>query len=149
SPAGALGLMQVMPNTGAEVAKRIGWRNFQADHLRRADVNVPIGTAYLKQMLERFQGNLILATAAYNAGPGAVQRWLPASDCVEPDIWIERIPFTETRKYVQRILYYSSIYDWRLRREVVPVRQRMAAVQALKPNLVAALTCSAEVVSSN
>ncbi|HEY7841826.1 MAG TPA: transglycosylase SLT domain-containing protein [Gammaproteobacteria bacterium] len=145
SPAGALGLMQVMPMTGKETASRIGLRAFTPEKLKRADVNVPIGTAYMRQMLDHFRGNMVLATAAYNAGPGNVGRWLPRSDCVEPDVWVERIPITETRKYVQRILYYSSIYDWRLRRDVQPLRQRMAAVHPPSQAVAARDACTVAV----
>ena len=149
SPAGALGLMQVMPLTGRDTAKSIGLRKFSTPQLLDAGTNIPIGTAYLRQMLNRFNDNVVLATAAYNAGPGNVSNWIPAQDCIEPDIWVERIPFTETRKYVQRILYYSSIYDWRLGQDVVPLRQRMAAVLPRDRNLVAGLSCTGGTVSMN
>ena len=143
SPAGALGLMQVMPATGKETARTLGWKTFSPSQLTRSSTNIPIGTAYLQRMLNYFDGNMVLATAAYNAGPGNVSRWLPSDGCTEPDIWIEQIPFLETRKYVQRILYFSSIYDWRLGREVTPIRARVAPVQKRGAELVAALTCSA------
>jgi soluble lytic murein transglycosylase len=149
SPAGALGLMQVMPMTGRETAKSIGLRAFTPDQLKRAQVNIPIGTAYLRQMLDRFNGNVVLATAAYNAGPGNVGRWIPRSNCIEPDVWIEQIPITETRKYVQRILYYSSIYDWRLRRDVLPLRERMAAVYPARQAIAAERTCTVGTISMN
>lgn len=149
SPAGALGLMQVMPVTARETARSIGLKKFSAVQLLDADTNIPIGTAYLKQMMDRFNGNVVLATAAYNAGPGNVSSWMPLQDCVEPDVWIERIPITETRKYVQRILYYSSIYDWRLGQDVVPLHERMAAVQPHDQNLVAGLSCPGESISLN
>jgi soluble lytic murein transglycosylase len=149
SPAGALGLMQVMPMTGKETASRIGLRAFTPEKLKQVDVNIPIGTAYLRQMLDHFKGNMVLATAAYNAGPGNVGRWMPRSNCVEPDVWVERIPITETRKYVQRILYYSSIYDWRLRRDVQPLRQRMAAVHPPSQSLVVKGACTVAAVSMN
>ncbi len=144
SPAGALGLMQVMPATGRETARALGMRNFTASQLTHPSTNLPIGTAYLKRMLGYFDGNMVLATAAYNAGPGNVSRWLQAGGCTEPDIWIEQIPFTETRKYVQRILYFSSIYDWRLGRDVRPIADRVAPVQPRGATLVAALTCGGE-----
>jgi soluble lytic murein transglycosylase len=137
SPAGALGLMQVMPATGRETAGRIGMKHFSTGALLNAESNIPIGTAYMRQMLDYFGGNLVLATAAYNAGPGNVSRWLPAGECVEPDVWIERIPITETRKYVQRILYYASIYDWRLERDITPVAGRIAGIASRPRELVA------------
>lgn len=142
SPAGALGLMQVMPVTGRETARALGMKNFSAAQLTHSSTNLPIGTAYLRRMLNYFDGNMVLATAAYNAGPGNVSRWLPPGGCTEPDIWIEQIPFAETRKYVQRILYFSSIYDWRLGRDVRPIAGRIAPVQKRGEALVAALTCN-------
>ncbi len=126
SPAGALGLMQVMPQTGQLVARKIQWRNFDVRHLLQAEVNIPIGSAYLQQMMEYFGGDKVLSTAAYNAGPGRVRNWLRRQACVEPDIWIETIPFNETRKYVKRVLFYASIYNWRLNDEITPIRERMA-----------------------
>ena len=149
SPSGALGLMQVMPATGHETARNIGWRNLRTTDLLKADANIPIGTAYLKQMVDRFNGNITLATAAYNAGPGSVSSWLPRTGCMEPDVWLETIPFDETRGYVRRILYYASIYDWRLRRDIIPVSRRMAIVQPKNSKLLADLSCSKPSVSLN
>ncbi len=128
SPAGALGLMQIMPATGKLVAKRIGMKGFRTRDLLNANDNVAIGTAYLKQMRDKFHGNYILATASYNAGPGRSNRWRPKTVCVAPDVWVELIPFDETRKYVKRVLFYASIYDWRLKRQVTPLKQRMVAI---------------------
>ena len=104
-----------------------------------------IGAAYMKQMLEQYEGNIVLATASYNAGPGRVNSWRPkhAADCVEPDIWIERIPFNETRKYVRRVLYYSVIYDWRLDEQIGQrMSRQMAAVRAKGQPMPAGLSCS-------
>lgn len=149
SPAGAIGLMQVMPQTGREVARNIGIKNFRTVHLEQAEKNVPIGSTYLKQMLDRFMGNMILATAAYNAGPGRVKSWLPASGCVEPDIWVERIPFNETRKYVRRVMFFASIYDWRLNQKVLPLKERMQSITPLDDKLLAGLTCAPQELSYN
>lgn len=145
SPAGALGLMQVMPATGRITARRIGLRNYDTGKLKQENVNVRLGSAYLKQMYESFNRSVVLATAAYNAGPNNVKRWLPEKDCEEADIWIEKIPFTETRKYVRRILFFASIYDWRLNREIVPIAARVSQVQ---PNrqIIASLSCPVEKV---
>ncbi|OGT85181.1 MAG: hypothetical protein A3G96_01990 [Gammaproteobacteria bacterium RIFCSPLOWO2_12_FULL_52_10] len=142
SPAGAMGLMQVMPATGRETATALGMKKFFTSNLLQADTNVPIGTEYLRRMYKHFNRNIILATAAYNAGPGNVKKWLPASGCIEPEIWIEQIPFAETRKYVQRILYYASIYDWRLQKDITPVRERMATTAPGQQNFIASLSCS-------
>jgi soluble lytic murein transglycosylase len=147
SPSGAMGLMQVMPATGRETAQAMGWKSFDAGDLNQAEKNIPIGATYLRKMYDRFGSNIILATAAYNAGPGNVAAWLPRKGCMEPEIWIEQIPFDETRKYVSRILYFASIYDWRLQHEIKPVRQRMALVAAHSTQKVADLSCSSAAVS--
>ena len=149
SPAGAMGLMQVMPATGKETAKRMGLKNFQVSHLLEADKNVPIGSTYLRQMLDRFNGNMVLATAAYNAGPHRVRNWLPASDCLDPDVWVEKIPFNETRTYVRRVMFFAIIYDWRLRKEVMPLHQRMAIVTPSSAAMVASLSCEGPTVTQN
>ncbi len=111
SPAGAMGLMQLMPATASQTARSIGMKYRKADLLEPSQ-NLLLGGTYLSQMLERFDGNRILATAAYNAGPHRVDRWRnPAGQEVEFDIWIETIPFKETRGYVQNVLTYSVIYS--------------------------------------
>lgn len=147
SPSGAMGLMQVMPRTGRETAKAIGWKSFNKWDLNQSEKNIHIGTTYLRKMYDRFGSNIILATAAYNAGPNNVVAWLPRKGCMEPEIWIEQIPFTETRRYVSRILYYASIYDWRMQHEIKPVRQRMALVASKDNQKMADLSCSAAAVS--
>ncbi len=115
SPAGARGLMQLMPATAAEVAQRHGL-NYQGKHqLLDPAMNIRLGTRYYRDMLTRFHDNRILATAAYNAGPGRVRQWLARSDGRLPfDAWIEAIPFLETRNYVQNVLAFSAIYAHRL-----------------------------------
>ncbi|MGI9229806.1 MAG: transglycosylase SLT domain-containing protein [Gammaproteobacteria bacterium] len=140
SPAGALGLMQVMPRTGRLTARSIGYRRFNKSMLLTEKHNVAIGSAYLRQMLDQFNHNHVLATAAYNAGPHNIMRWLPKKMCTDPEIWIETIPFKETRQYVRRILYYASIYDWRLQRDIVPVAKRIQSIPTRK-QLVAKLHC--------
>ena len=149
SPAGALGLMQIMPDTGRQTAKAIGFRTFDVRYLLEADKNITIGSAYLKQMYDKFNGNTILATAAYNAGPGNVKGWIPKSECIEPDVWIEKIPFEETRKYVSRILFYATVYDWRLKQDITPIRQRMAAIQPMKKNIMTSSNCNNATISKN
>ena len=142
SPVGALGLMQVMPRTGRSVAKQIGIKNFKKSKLRKAETNVPIGSAYMKMMLDKFEGNVVLATAAYNAGPHRVLKWLPKKACTEnPDIWIELIPFNETRKYVRRVLYFSIVYDWRFKMPIKPMKDRMSLITPKNKKLIAKLSC--------
>lgn len=128
SAAGALGLMQLMPATGADTARRIGLPKPSKEALLEARVNIALGTAYLSQMLRRFDGNLAMAAAAYNAGPGRVLRWQPEQRCVPTEFWVETIPFTETHRYVRKVLFYEALYDWRLGRDVGSLSKRLAYV---------------------
>lgn len=119
SPAGARGLMQLMPATAAETAKREGIRYSSRRELFDPDVNVRLGSRYYRRMLERFDNNRILATAAYNAGPARVDSWLRQTAGTLPyDAWIEVIPFPETRNYVQNVLAFSMIYAHKLNLDV-------------------------------
>jgi soluble lytic murein transglycosylase len=128
SPAGALGLMQVMPATGRLVAKQIGYKLSDTRALRRATTNVPIGSAYLRMMLDRYDDNGILASSAYNAGPHRVDRWLPRQACVPADVWIETIPFKETRRYTRNNAFYTAVYQWRLGVPIKPLKERLRPV---------------------
>jgi soluble lytic murein transglycosylase len=114
SPVGALGLMQLMPKTGEEVARRLNdtWRSERS--LLDPSLNVRYGTAYFRGLLDRFGGHPALAAAAYNAGPGRVGRWLPTDGPRPADIWIEAIPLAETRQYVAAVLGHEAIYRRRL-----------------------------------
>lgn len=112
SDAGAIGLMQVMPGTAREVAQGLDLDPPTRWDLLDPSVNITLGSAYLARMRDRF-GHVALATAAYNAGPQRVARWLPDA-CIEADLWIVSIPFRETRRYVERVLAYRVIYAERL-----------------------------------
>lgn len=114
SHAGAMGLMQLMPGTARDTAKRYNIALANTQQALEPDTNIQLGTAYLNQMMGQFNGNRILATAAYNAGPGRVRRWLKNAEYLPYDIWIETIPFDETRQYVQNVLTYSVIYGEKL-----------------------------------
>lgn len=114
SPADARGLMQILPGTGAEVARRLGQPWGGANSLYEPDTNIVLGTAYLGQLMERYQRLPYQVIAAYNAGPAPVARWRNARGHMEPDIWIETMTYRETREYVARVLAFSAIYDWRL-----------------------------------
>ncbi len=129
SPAGALGLMQVMPATGRRVAGDIDMNWSGSDSLLDPEQNVTIGTAYLAQLVARYQGNRMLATAAYNAGENAVDRWIEENDPAYPAIWAETIPYYETRGYIQRVMAYSTLYDWRLGRNAARLSDRMPSPQ--------------------
>lgn len=113
SPAGAMGLMQLMPPTGRQLAREAGMRITEADLLQPA-TNIALGSRYLAQQLQDFGGNRVLAAAAYNAGPNRVRQWLGQLQSNIPvDIWIETLPFGETRGYVQNVLAFAIIYAYR------------------------------------
>lgn len=114
SPVGARGLMQLMPATARETASKLGvpYRNEQ--QLFDPAMNIRLGSAYLKRLLDVYDGNRILAAAAYNAGPGRVKRWRDQSTNKPMDVWVESIPYKETRNYVQNVLSFDLIYQHKL-----------------------------------
>ncbi|MFO1371849.1 MAG: transglycosylase SLT domain-containing protein [Candidatus Competibacteraceae bacterium] len=114
SPVGALGLMQIMPATGQQIAQELQDKSAGNPELLQADLNIRYGVHYLRRILGQLQDNPLLATAAYNAGPNQVAKWLPERDPVPADVWVETIPYRETRLYVQRVMEYTAIYSRRL-----------------------------------
>ena len=115
SPAGARGLMQLMPGTASDVARKLGVTITPASLTLDPNQNMRLGTTYLQGLLDQFTGVLPLAVAAYNAGPGRVQQWLaslgdPRTGQIDMIDWIELIPFNETRNYVQRVTENTAIY---------------------------------------
>lgn len=137
SSAGAIGLMQLMPATGKEVAESISLPYAGIDTLTNPQSNIRLGTSYLGQMAERYGGNRVLATAAYNAGPHRVDRWLPLTGKQDARIWIENIPFNETRKYVRRVMAAETIFHWRMTGEFRRLSTELDQVDSA--SLVAAL----------
>ncbi|MBF0470544.1 MAG: transglycosylase SLT domain-containing protein [Gammaproteobacteria bacterium] len=127
SSAGAVGLMQLMPQTAKEVAKKLGM-GYRRSALTQPKTNITYGSRYLRMMLDRFDNNMVLATAAYNAGPHRVKRWLPEKGRIEAELWVETIPFRETRGYVKRVLSYAVIYAKRLGVEPVKLQRLMLAI---------------------
>lgn len=130
SSAGAVGLMQVMPATGRKVAKAISLPYSGLATLTNPVSNIRLGTSYLGQMAKRYSGNQVLATAAYNAGPHRVDRWLPENGSLDARVWIENIPFTETRKYVKRVLAAQAIFHWRMTGEMRRLSDELRVVQS-------------------
>jgi soluble lytic murein transglycosylase len=127
SSAGALGLMQLMPATGKLTGRKLNIpiRNNRA--LLNIANNLRLGAGYLKEVLGRNQGNQVLATASYNAGPNRVSSWMPPRS-MEADIWVELIPYGETRDYVKNVMSYTTVYDHRLGSRPERLRNRMADI---------------------
>jgi len=125
SSVGALGLMQLMPGTARLESKRLGRKKPSSDDILEAENNIFLGSSYLNRLLQRFGGNQALATAAYNAGPRRVDSWIPKSEPVPSDIWVDTLPFKETREYVRAVLAYSTIFDWKLAKQTVLISTRM------------------------
>jgi soluble lytic murein transglycosylase len=113
SHAGAMGLMQLMPATARAVARDLKLKPPRRHDLLQPETNIALGSTYLRQMKERLGDSAIFATAAYNAGPHRIPRWLP-EQVLPADIWIELIPFRETRRYLERVLAYTAIYESRM-----------------------------------
>lgn len=130
SHAGAVGLMQLMPATGRRTAAQLDLPWSGVATLTDPASNIRLGTNYLGRMLERFHSNIVLATAAYNAGPNKVEEWLPASEGLDARIWIENIPYTETRQFVRRVLFSDAIFHWRLTGRTTRLS---AAFDAIRP----------------
>jgi soluble lytic murein transglycosylase len=133
SPAGALGLMQLMPTTGKAVAKALNYPIDGSEQLLEPETNIHLGTYYLRQVLDRFDNNAVLATAAYNAGPYRVSGWFPEQGTIDADIWVESMPFRETRSYVRRVMAYTVFYEQRLDNTITRLNKRMAPIGVRAP----------------
>lgn len=116
SSAKALGLMQLMPGTARDISRQMGMQVVAKEDILQPDLNVKLGSAYLRDMLKRFSGNYAQATAAYNAGPGRIPKWAPLQT-LAADQWVESIPFDETRKYVRAVMAYTTVYDHKLNKD--------------------------------
>ncbi|MHB1951639.1 MAG: transglycosylase SLT domain-containing protein [Acidiferrobacteraceae bacterium] len=128
SRAGALGLMQLMPFTGLHTAHLLNLHLAGASGLLNVGNNVRLGARYLKEVLDDNQGDVVLATAAYNAGPDRVEAWRPSRRARAADVWIDNIPYTETRDYVKHVLGFTTVYDYLLARSGSGLRERMSEV---------------------
>ena len=130
SPAGALGLMQLMPPTAGRVAGELGLAGFVTERLYDPETNIRLGTYYLRSLIERFDGSRPLAIASYNAGPEAVGRWLEKHSEVKPDAFVESVTYGETRRYLRRVLRSYRIYQLLYGDAVKPVPQPAAQAQS-------------------
>ncbi len=138
SGVGAAGLMQIMPATAKWAAKRIGMSNYSNELIHDLTTNVSIGTYYLRYTFELMNGQAVMATAAYNAGPGRAKRWL-ASEPMEAAIYVETIPFAETRSYVQKVMSNALMYAPRLGRSALSLKARLGVIPGTnKPETVVA-----------
>jgi soluble lytic murein transglycosylase len=109
-----MGLMQLMPDTARQVAR--GERiTISTNDLVQPDTNIRLGSVYLRGLFDRYSGNRVLATAAYNAGPSRISKWVNnQTEALPADVWIEVLPYRETREYVQNVLAFAVIYGQRL-----------------------------------
>jgi soluble lytic murein transglycosylase len=128
SSADARGLMQVTPATAKQLARRHALDYSGRQQLLLAEDNVRFGTLYLSDLMDRFAGNAVLASGAYNAGPRVVDRWLEDGYAGDPVIWIDTLPYFETRDYIPRVMAFSALYDWRLQRPVIRLSSRMPQI---------------------
>lgn len=111
SPSGAVGLAQLMPGTARRIARANQQPAPSTTDLFDPALNLRLGAAHLRELIDRFDGQSLVALAAYNAGPLPVDRWLP-EEPMDADIWVENIPYNETRDYVQRVLWHSVVFGW-------------------------------------
>lgn len=125
SGADARGLMQLLVGVGQHMARTLGVAWSGGDTLYQARPNIAMGSAYLRQMLDRFGGRTYLAIGAYNAGAGKVAAWMGQRGSLDPDLWIETVPYQETREYIMRVLAFSVIYDWRFGGKATPLSERL------------------------
>ncbi|MGA0025190.1 MAG: lytic transglycosylase domain-containing protein, partial [Burkholderiales bacterium] len=128
SSAGASGLMQLMPATARWVAGKIGLRNWHWSKVTEVDTNISLGTYYLRHVLDTLDGSPVLASAAYNAGPGRARGWR-ADDGMEAAIYAESIPFSETRNYVKQVMANSSYYAHNFSRQLQSLKARIGVIE--------------------
>ncbi len=110
SSAGAYGLLQIMPDTGARLARKVGHDPFSPEDLFFPQVNIKLGATYLDELKKRFPDRPSAAVGSYNAGPEAVAGWLRGEAMLDDDIWVEKIPYSQTRSYVKRVLRSLNVY---------------------------------------
>ena len=132
SDVGAAGLMQIMPATAKWVARKMGMRDYRAALIHETDVNLKLGTYYMKNVLSSFDNNAVMASAAYNAGPARARLWR-GDKSLEGAIYVETIPFDETRDYVKKVMsntvYYSKLFD----QPTITLKQRLGIIGGKTP----------------
>jgi soluble lytic murein transglycosylase len=141
SHVGASGLMQVMPATARWVAKKIGMDWSRPELITDPQVNLKLGTSYLKLVLDDLGGSQAMAAAAYNAGPGRPRKWREGG-VIDAAAWTESIPFQETRDYVKRVTSAAAVYDTLLNGKPLALRARLG--QTIGPRDAAAPATNGE-----
>lgn len=138
SGVGAGGLMQLMPGTAKWVATKLGLRDWRWSQVTEVDTNISLGTYYLRHVLDTLDGQPVLASAAYNAGPGRARRWRPDT-AIEGAVYAETIPFNETRDYVKKVMANATYYAHTLGQQVQSLKQRLGIIGPRNRNGEAAL----------
>ena len=129
SSAGAMGLMQLMPATARWVAGKLGVQGFRQSVVTDLDINISLGTYYLKHVLETLDNQPVLASAGYNAGPGRARAWR-SQDAMESAIYVETIPFDETRDYVKKVMANATFYARQLGLGLTSLKDRIGSIPA-------------------
>ena len=118
--AGAIGLMQIMPATGRELAQQLKIRRFRTSMLKQADINIRMGTKYISDLNSWFDGNPMLVIGAYNGGPGRMKRWVKSKNIKDIDLFVEKIGIRETRLHIKKVInsydHYVQIYRKQMNR---------------------------------
>ena len=130
SPVGARGLMQLMPATARQVSRQLKLKSPSRQDLYTPSYNINLGSTYISDMLRKFNGHRALASAAYNAGPHRVKAWLPENNELPADVWIDTIPFTETREYVRAIMAYTALFEWKIDQQPTRLSKHLQPVPA-------------------
>ena len=131
SPVGARGLMQLMPATAKQVSRQLKLKSPRRQDLYSPSFNINLGSTYISDMLKKFNGHRALASAAYNAGPHRVNKWLPTQNELPADVWIDTIPFTETREYVRAILAYTALFEWKMNQNPTRLSEHLQPIPSI------------------
>ncbi|MBI2296167.1 MAG: lytic transglycosylase domain-containing protein [Betaproteobacteria bacterium] len=127
SRAGASGLMQLMPGTARWVARKLGLKNWRWSKVNEVDTNISLGTYYLRHVLDTLDGHPVLASAAYNAGPGRARAWRPEAT-IEGAVYAETIPLSETRDYVKKVMANTTYYAHTFSEQLQSLKQRLGVI---------------------
>lgn len=139
SGTGAMGLMQLMPDTARWIARKLGLHHFKAHDAHNADTNIKFGAYYLRALMDDLDNQAVLVTAAYNAGPRRAQRWRDER-AMEGSIYIETIPFNETREYVKKVMSNAMFYAVRFGKPSSLLKDRLGVIPALARAVPLAIT---------